>query len=241
MKSSVIIVWPDSFDYPVFRSKLPELLSKVDEVLICFTQHGDYPMRLWLQQQMKHDKVSFLDAEAGSVFEGDWRNQATNLLLSKSKGEIIISLEQDFVIKDYGVFFNKVNRALHLSDVVKIQDGERFHPCFLAWKKTLTPRDVDFSAMGSNKDHFYDMTEKLIKQKINIVELEDIDLFRGRDWFHIAGLTENYFASKPYYDLDTFYIYNDKCQKIPTNEYWQQQMKRCEGSVSGQHVLNSFI
>lgn len=243
MKSSIsaIVSWPDSFDFPLFRDKLPELLKHVDEVLICFTQHGNHSLREWIKEN-SDPRVKFLNAEDGKKYSGDWRNQSTNLMIDNSTGDVLLSLEQDFLIKDYQAFFTAIHKALHHSDVIFIQDGERFHPCFLAWKrKNMLPEKRNFSVMGTGQDHFCYFTKHLKGQDLNMVSLDDLNLFRGRDWFHLCGVTDNYFAPKPYYDLDAFYFYNDKCKQISCSDYWKGEMERCTGPVPGSHLLRSII
>jgi len=225
---SVIISWPDSFDFPLFRNNMPELLEHVDEVIICFTQHGNHPLRKWLRANIPG--VVFLDVEDKGDKYGDWRNQSTNYMIDASVGDWILSLEQDFFINNYPHFFNTIKKAMENNDVIIYNEGNRFHPaCMFVKKDVLKKTKRDFSVMGQGRDHFSEVSKELKGMKINIATLESLDLLEHRDWSHMRGLTDNYFAPKPYAGLEEFKKYNDLCKEVtPMNDYWKKEMERCD-------------
>lgn len=237
---SAVICHPDSFDFPLFRKNLPNLQRHVDEVLICFTKHGNHSLRDWLRANIEN--VRFFDEETASGYGGDWRNKATNLMLDNARGDYILSLEQDFFIKDYDDFFRKIKLAMDKHDLISFVENQRFHPAFFLFPKTKAMDTLhDFSVLGQHKDHFW-LFSKQIKMLTNHTTLDNLDLIQGRDWLHLGGLTDNYFAPKPYYRLPDFYRYNKVCMGVPCSPYWQSEMQRCDGEP-GESISNieSFL
>jgi hypothetical protein len=225
MKLSAIISWPDSFDFPLFRRNLSKLQERVDEVILCFNSHGNHSLRDWLRQNMPG--VVFLDVEDCINKSGDWRNKSTNYMINSASGDWILSLEQDFFIKDYPHFFHTVKQAMDKHDVIMFEEGVRFHPaCMFFTREVINKTRRDFSVMGDGRDHFAEIT-KQFKGMAKYISLKELDLLEGRDWLHLQGLTDNYFAPKPYFDLPTFYTYNEACKSVePMSEYWMSEMNR---------------
>lgn len=224
---SAIVSFPDSFDFPIFRSNLSRLRLFVDEIVICFTKHGNYPMRDWFKENMPY--CTFLNDEDARGYPGDWRNKSTNLMIDRSNGDWILSLEPDFFIRDYSDFFLKIKEAMQKYNVITFYEGQRFHPAFLLVKRgTLNNTSKDFSVQGTHKDHFW-LVSKDLKGFANYVDLPTLGLKEREDWFHMGGLTENYHAPQPYYRLPEFYAYNEACMKldIPFHHYWKDEMERC--------------
>lgn len=225
---SVVISWPDSFDFPYFRKNLSELQKYVDEVVVCFTVHGNHPLREWLTQHMP--ECRFLSDADAVHYPGDWRNKSTNWMIDNSKGDWLLSLEQDFFIKDYQNFFTKVKEAMQKYEAISFPEGQRWHPAFfLVKREVLEKTNRDFSVQGTDKDHFWYVTKQLKGLAQAYTDLNSIGLHYMDDWFHMAGLTENYFAPKPYYRMDDFHAYNDACAKLdlPISEYWRGEVERC--------------
>lgn len=233
---SAILSWPDSFDFPVFRKNLSLLQKHVDEVIICFTQHGNHPLKDWLRTNMSGCK--FLDDRDAQGYGGDWRNKSTNYMIDESKGDWILSLEQDFFIKDFEYFFTTVKRAMLSYEAISFQQGNRFHPAFLlVTREALGKTNRDFSTNGVNYDHFAMISAEL-KGSCRHTTLENLGLVEGEEWLHLAGLTENYFSPTPYYRLPDFHVYNEACKEInPRNEYWVTEMNRCSGKA-GEKISN---
>lgn len=236
-KISVVICWPDSFDFPMFRENLVQLNKYVHEVIVVFTKHGDNPIRGWLTRSM--DGVIFLNGE-DSTRSGDWRSNATNLGIDRATGDWILFLEQDFFIKNYQDFFSKVFSAMEKNNLISFQEDQRLHPAFfLVNQDELNKTDRDFSVLGTHKDHFWSISRQL-KGFCSHTYLPDIGLIPGVDWFHMRGLTDNYFAPNPYYDLDNFYLYNDRCKQVACGQYWWSQMHRCSGEYQKECLLGKF-
>lgn len=228
---SAITCFPNGFDYPIFRDKMPDLLDQVDEVLICFTKHGNYDLSPWIKHNMNYDDyVRYFDEPTDT--SQDWRSRSTNLLINNAKGDWILSIEQDFLIFNYPEFFGKIKEAMPTHDVIMFTEGQRFHPAFLLVRTDILKKTKrDFSVMGDGRDHFHQITKELKGLNARAISLEELDLIDHHDYHHLAGLTENYFAPKPYYRLDEFYAYNDFCKSIePMSDYWRGEMKRCSNT-----------
>lgn len=222
---SVCVTWPTSFDYPIFRKHLPELRDYVDEVVVCFTVHGEYPLFNWVKDSVNSDVV--WTSSLVTQYGGDWRNEATHRLIKESKHDWLLFLEQDFFIKDFSTFFKKISTAMATHDVVSFLEGDRFHPAFfLVRREKLLKTSCDFSATNGF-DHFGRVSQEL--KKYNCITLPELGLFQDKDWVHLRGLTDNYFAPKPYFNLPEFKAYNKACMEVtPMSEYWMGEMKRCD-------------
>lgn len=228
---STIILWPDSFDFPLFRKNLTQLQQYVDEVIICFTSHGNHSLKDWLRDNLPGCKLLDADMYQAQQYGGDWRNKATNLMIDHAQGDWILSLEQDFLIKDYAHFFSTVKGTMDKHNVISFQENNRFHPAFFLVKKSeLNKTSRDFSVQGEHKDHFWLVGHELKQKSPSYIMIDVLGLFEKRDWYHMGGLTENYFSSKPYYRLDEFHTYNDACLALdlPISEYWRGEMERCK-------------
>jgi hypothetical protein len=226
---SSITCWPTGFDYPLFRKDLGQLRREVDEVLICFTKHGNYDLSGWVRDHVKHS--TFFDEPADDHTQ-DWRSRATNLMLDNAKGDWILSIEQDFLITDYMYFFAKIRMVMDKCDVITFPEDQRYHPAFLLVRTDLLNKTKrDFSVMGDGRDHFHQITKELKGLEARTIYLEDVGLKQGLDWVHMQGLTDNYFAPKPYFKLPEFHRYNQDCKTIkPMSDYWKEEMIRCSNT-----------
>lgn len=237
MTISAIVSWPDGIDFPIFRQRIPKLLDHVDELIICFTRHGHKDISPWIKDNIHNKKVFFVNSDLMNHHSGDWRNKSTKTLIDYANCEYVLSLEQDFLIKDYTYFFNRIKEDIgKRTEIVTFEEGNRFHPAFLLAKKSIINKnEYDFSVAGDGLDHFASVTKKL--KNYNYSFLEYLGVYPGRDWFHMRGLTDNYFADKPYYDLENFYFYNDFCKSInPKNDFWVKEMERCSGPIINAQV-----
>lgn len=222
---SVIVSWPDGLDFPVFRAKLPELLKHVGEVVISFNRHGHTSLRKWLKDHMQMDGVVLIDGE-NAPHGGDWRNKSTNAALDVARGDMILSLEQDFLIYDYDWFFGRVRQSS--KEIVGFRETNRLHPAFLlVSRRLLDSTHKDFSVMGTGQDHFAAVSSQLLANKYDT--LYGLGLTDGVHYKHLRGLSDNYFAPEPYFDLPSFCEYNQQCMEldIPMSEYWNSEMERC--------------
>jgi hypothetical protein len=132
MKITSITPWPPSCDYPIFRRNLSKLKKHIDQVIVGLTdQQHKVDLKKWLGKNLKAELVSM----PSSMGKGDWRNVITHRMLKEVRNQWVLSLEQDFLIKDYDDFFSRVKTAARVNDVVTFQEGNRFHPGLLLCRK----------------------------------------------------------------------------------------------------------
>lgn len=241
MNISTICLYPRGFDYPIFRSRLPQL-SQYAEPVFCFTDHGKLNLTKWIQANVNGTFYDVNQFETRGC-RGDWRSKATNLIIDSTDSEWLLSIEQDFLIRDYPNFFEKVMDAMSRFDVITFAEGNRFHPAFLLIKRDVLDRtDRDFSPVPDKFDHWGSVTKKL-KSFAKTALLPDLGLRPGEDWYHFGGLTENYFAPKPYYRLPEFYAYNSACYNCsPISQEWFVEMDRIlEGDTGELTDIEEFL
>lgn len=223
---SVCVTWPTGFDFPIFRKHLPELKQYVDKVFVAFVRHGKGDLSDWIVEDTDCDFFGFPNTD---TYKGDWRNQATNFLIDMQapSTDWLLFYEPDFFIRNYQHFFNKILTAMSTHDVISFLEGDRFHPAFfLVRREKLLKTSLDFSATNGF-DHFGRVSEEL--KKYRYITLPELGLFPDNDWKHLRGVTDNYFAPKPYFNLDEFRAYNKECMKVePMSDYWMGEMKRCQ-------------
>jgi hypothetical protein len=206
-----------------------KLRNEVEEVLVCFTKHGNYDLSGWIKENLTG--VRYFN-EPEDDHTQDWRSRATNLMIDNAKGDWILSLEEDFFITDYPHFFGKVRQAMENHDVITFPEDQRYHPAFLLVRTDLLKRTKrDFSVMGDGRDHYHQITKELKGLDARTTYLEDLGLRKVLDWDHMQGLTDNYFAPKPYFKLNEFHLYNQDCKRIhPMSDYWTGEMARCSNT-----------
>lgn len=227
---STIILNPRGFDYPIFRARLPQL-SKYANPVFCFTDHGNLNLTKWIKN---NTPGTFFDVNQHETnkYHGDWRNKATNLIIDNTDSEWLLSIEQDFMIRNYDDFFSKILEAMSKTDVITFEEGIRFHPAFILVRRSvLNETHRDFSVAGSGMDHWAVVSKKL-RGFARVTKLEELGLLPDRDWYHFGGLTENIFHSHPYYRLPEFFMYNEWCYRLHLNREiefsneWIKEMER---------------
>lgn len=221
IKPDVIIVWPSGVDYPLCRWQLQAYKPFFNKTIIATYTHGNPDFRPFLKQVMK--QTIFVDAG----FDSDtWRERMTLLALGESKAEWVLFTEQDFIWKD-DHFFYKVLEAAKTHDVVGIRQGERLHPSFLLVKRKILDRTKkDFSVNGDGKDHFWNVSQELLKIG-KFIDIREIGLFEGIDWYHFSSLTWNLFRIKDgnvaeFHEVNEFLVYNtlSRTSKVVQDARW---------------------
>lgn len=198
---NIITVWPDNLDYPLFRLFLEKHPNV--EVTIGITQkHMDLNLSDFI---LKNVRGSFIVRPE----EGDWRDVATRQALERSAGEWVWFLEPDFFMKNPHQFLDLPSMG---RDVYGFAQGNRLHPCCLMVKRDVLMKTcLDFSAKPPEYDHFGAVTQELMNTT-NWGSFTDFGLVEGKDWYHHAGLSQNYTLAqqgkKPNYNLENFALYN---------------------------------
>jgi len=205
--TDIIIVAPESLDYPLFRKFLHDIKNDFNKIIYVFTKDSSsFNYSSFIEKDLKF--VNFIYSE--NKPNCDWRNTATNIGLDVSTGEKVLFLEPDFRID--------VNTLVNLqsnNDVISYYDNAfRIWPSFLIVKSQLIKKTKrDFSAGWFEKITKLDNKNfkiPMIKQKItqnnilvdhfgkfvsDLLELTDDFYFLNEtnvDFYHYAGLTHNF-------------------------------------------------
>jgi hypothetical protein len=221
MKPDIIVTWPSGIDYPLFRLQCKLFKKYFNEIIIVTYPHGSPDYRPWLKKNFP--EATFVESgESGPA----WRETAVNLGLDHSKSDYVLFTEQDFFWKD-DRFLKTVFKWSGSRDTIGIRQGARLHPCFLLTKRDLINKTSrDFSVKGQDLDHFTQFTKE-IREVGSFIELKEIGLFSGRDWFHFSSMTWNLFRIKDHdcreqHNTGDFLVYNylSRTNKIIQNPTW---------------------
>lgn len=210
---SVVITWPRSCDYPLWRQFLRENRSLFNEVVIAFMEtNWGYDYRGFLKDAMKSDGCIFIDppivGSDSKVLPNDWRSVSVNGCLSalhnsNSNSQYIWFTEQDFFVKE-GFWKWVKNRT---EDVICVKTNNRIDPCCIFMntiKLNLTRKDFS-AATNRNLDHFGLLQEDIERLSVSIAVIPE-EYYR-----HMAGVSHNFylttFDKPPCYKVDEFCDY----------------------------------
>ena len=215
------MTWPSGFDYPLCRLQLSLFKKYFGRVIVAHYRHGS-PDFISFLASAHRDWIFVESAETGEA----WRERCVELALAKSQSESVLFCEQDFFWKE-DRFLESVLRWSGSRDTIGIDQGNRLHPCFLLTKRSLIEKtSKDFSVQGEHLDHFSKFTQELIAGG-SFIDLKNIGLFQGKDWYHFSSLTWNLFRIKDqnlreFHEPENFLIYNylSRTNRIPQDKRW---------------------
>ena len=222
MKPDVLITWPSGVDYPLCRVQLRTYRKYFKDVILVFYPHGTPDFTDFVEKSHKEFKIVREDVTGET-----WRERCVLRGLENSKSDEVLFTEQDFFWKDEN-FLERVNEAREKYDIIGIKQGNRLHPCFLRTSRELIEAtSKDFAVQGSNKDHFQKFSEEILELG-SFLDLRDLGLFEGLNWFHFSSLTWNLFRIKDdnireMHEVNEFLVYNamSRTSKIPQDPCWQ--------------------
>lgn len=208
MRPDLIITWPTSCDFPVWRSFLRNNRDRFNEVFITMSGTGqDVDYTDFLEKAFEKDRVTF--RRAGTYINtGDWRNSAVNTALANSKSEWVWFTEQDFFIANPQKFFNRVEALSKENDMIYVLEGERIHPaCLFVKREFIDKTRKDFGIIPDKSDHFGMFVDDLAEAGAKS------DKISGVSYMHMNGLTHNYALIKNkeiknIYQPGVFQLYN---------------------------------
>lgn len=158
----------------------------------------------------------------------DWRQEEATAMLPYIESDWIYFTEQDFFVKDYNIFYDKVQEEMAKgADVIGWWSDTGvfpyFHPSsFFIKRETLEKTQKDFRAHPEipGSDHFATISRDLEKLGVKMVTYKDMGLVEWEDYFHLGGLTQNYIDTivNPILDFhrpEIFHVYN----------YWSRQAR----------------
>jgi hypothetical protein len=242
VKPDTILSWPYHIDYPLFRYNLNRWRDYFDKVFISFTQQTmpEPHFADFLQNTMKN--VRFIHAPNKYP---DWRNNAIRDVLDNfCTSDYVLFLEQDFLIRDGNKFFDTVGTALFNYDFVIYKEGERIHPSFSLVKRSLIEQTKKDFSVHPTIDHFGFFFQELMPLGKSI-ELRELGLIDKEDFYHLAGVTHNYYNflhDQPLYKEKEWLAYNylSKDVLIKQSPQWLGMLLAIE-NVYGKGDYEGFI
>ena len=220
-RPDLIVVWPKSVDYPLFRYNLKRFRNYFDQVLIAISDNGT------LEDYTNFFTNNITGAHFKSILRAggdqDWRNIAVNSMLEKSTSDRVLFIEQDFLIRDERFFEVLLN--VNEYDFIYYDEGGRQHPaCALVPRYLIDKTSRDFSARPPAYDHF-GLFFRELNQLGHGADLETIGLHDRVDHLHLAGTCQNYHA-KPFHKPNQFLSYNRLCLDLPVvfNEFKEKMI-----------------
>jgi hypothetical protein len=210
MTPDIIISWPRSCDYPLWRQMIRDNRDKFNKVIIVFTQtHYGPDYRSFVAGSMQRDNCFFVD-NLPVTGEQDWRNVAVNHGLSFSSSEWVWFTEQDF-LPQYG-FWEHVAEVEKEFSAIGVMEGSRVHPaCLFVKRDIVSQTKKDFSIVPEKADHFYRFTKQ-------IEGITSIGIIPSELWHHMNGLSQNYCMAfngeVANYNPPEFNKYLLDCQKV---------------------------
>lgn len=229
-KADVITCHPRDVYYPFWvyqMNKNRELFGRIIVMMTQTSSNRDYTQ--YLKSHLNNGTIIEKYEDRGI----DWRNAAINKALKYIVSPSVLFLEQDFLVKED--FFRRLLEQGETHNAVGFRDNARFHPaCFLVKKEIIDKTNKDFSANPPTGDHFSIFSDELI----NLGEwttLEELDL---PDWYHLAGLTQNYRLATNFFKPRQFYTYNQGCLMFEQPDEWRRfcKKKQDELTTSGEAI-----
>ena len=169
----VIVCWPRSCDYPLWRQFIRDERHRFYRVLAMFTEHSGHDYSDWLRANCPD--VEFVDS---FIRDGDWRDGAVNAALDISTSNRVWFTEQDFFITDPS-FWDAEGVVVGFN----AGDGRPLHPASLFVNRDLIPLTSRYFG-PEPVDHFYTFGTELCGL------IEPTLMTSGFE--HLQGTTQNH-------------------------------------------------
>lgn len=232
MKPDLIVSWPDSIDYPLWREMIRNDRHRFAKVIVVFTKtnYGN-DITQFVRESMELDDIKFIDSP--KVENGqDWRDVAVNAALLISHSEWVYFTEQDFFPNE--LLWQQVGHALSTNaQAMGVLVGSRLHPCCLIIKrKTLDLLNKTFGIVPDRLDHFGLIQKQMEDRKIPTAILNE------NFYHHMAGLSHNMRlildGQEPNHDRADFVEYMRKCLNVtvPLMREYRILFESCLKSIS---------
>lgn len=189
MTPDVIVAWPKSADYPLWRQFIANNRQRFAKVIVVFTDHhGQQDYSGWLRENFPD--VTCLDSDPSRGTE--WRDAAVNTALDVSDSEWVWFTEQDFLIDDPGRFW-RLKVLTDQADAMGWREhNERVHPsCLFVRRATIEATTRRFD--DAITDHFYRFGRE-IEAVGRFMDLRSGPLLLrpGLDFHHLQGTSDNH-------------------------------------------------
>lgn len=132
----VIISWPKSCDYPLWRKSITENRIYFNEVIIVFTEtHQEPDYTEFIKKNLTPYHIQFVTPPQTPPGE-DWRHIAvTQALLHSYNAEWIWFTEQDYIISCPPCYINEAKAAAEKGyEIMAHYEGTRMHPASILIK-----------------------------------------------------------------------------------------------------------
>lgn len=216
-KPNIIVAWPESCDYPLWRLFIHESRKRFDRVIVVFTKTNTKPsFKEFVFKDLLKDDVTLIDSPILNSGE-DWRDVAVKagLRFTIDGDDWVWFTEQDFEVKP-GFFEYVENKQLDGINVIAAYQGDRMHPCSIfITRALLSALNVDFGVIPNQGDHFYMLQREIERHNIPVAKIPDM-YFK-----HYNGLSSNFYLAsqnqKPNYKPDEFCDYLMACLDAPVD------------------------
>jgi hypothetical protein len=190
----VIVCWPNSIDFPLWRKFIKEHLDFFNKVIIAFTEtnsgidYTQFVQEALLEECVNGDKFVFLFPETGPG--EDWRNVAVNAALEESNASWVWFTEQDLFVLSPSFWSIMALRALEY-DAIGYKEGSRVHPaCLFVKREFINKTGRNFGIVEGKLDHFGRFYFDLRHVGAKICTLKYNDQGEGT-FYHMNGLSHN--------------------------------------------------
>lgn len=242
IKPAALITWPCHVDFPLFRHNLNRYRHFFKDIFIAFTNEAQpINYRAWIM-----NNLPFVQFTKPLHQKTDWRDDTVNSLLTlDTTADYYIFLEQDFLV-DNETFWDKILTSDE--PFIYYEEGGRIHPAFSIVKRDLVNKtSLNFAANPPGYDHFGKFFQE-IKAMTPGKDIRDFGLKERENFYHIAGLTQNYYCvdnDQPLYKPDEFLAYNILSIVLPYQNpnFYNREFKIAEkyGYSDNETFLSKFF
>lgn len=226
MTPDVIVSWPRTCDYPLWRRFLAANRRRFGNVYVVLTEHAGRDISGFIRHAI---------GDLAYVMEpgpGEWRDAAVNAALDLSTSQWVWFTEQDFLIHEPERFWDAV-RSGERFEAVGWRDETRWHPsCLFVRRAAIEATSRYFGP--EPVDHFVTFSRELR----GVYDLE-ADLHRGLDFEHLQGLSENHRLIEAGIDAGVFrrdrfreYLRDCLAAGVELEPAWRATAERELGMVS---------
>ena len=220
MIPDVIVSWPWTCDYPLWRKFIADNRHRFAKVLVAFTTNTDGPTdyRQFVREQIG-DIAEYFDVPT----DGEWRDRAVNAALDRSTAEWVWFTEQDFLIRDE-TFWEYLRPTWSEAIVGWLDETPRLHPSCLLVHRHLIDQTSRHFGPGSI-DHFARFGQEL---QGTIYLIPD-----DGTWEHLQGLSQNHYLidtgqRNGLFNLPRFHRYLADClaSGVTLHPLWRERAER---------------
>lgn len=226
MMPDVIVCWPHTCDYPLWRKFIRDERSRFAKVLVAFTTNtqGPHDYRVFVREQIG----DIADCFDSPDLEGrDWRDVAVNAALDRSTADWVWFTEQDFRIVKPELFWRGVEIFSEFDAILGWEDDvPRWHPSCLFVLRSIIEEDTSRYFGPEPRDHFARFSDELHREWDSWDIDEDL-------WEHLQGLSQNHFLidtgqTEGIFQRERFREYLRDCLNagVTLDPFWRANAKR---------------